>query len=325
MGKSLKDLDHLLLSIQGKVQFHSQKIKPGDVFFALKGEKTDGHAFLKEVAEKGAKLSIIDRSYDGKEFVSCVRVDSVLDTLQELAALHIEKISPKVIAITGDMGKTSTKEFLYVFLQSQGVAKNPGSFNTKISLPVTILNELKDQKTIILEMGMTKKGEIEKLISIAPPSLAAITSLPQRKSDYIHAGSLSSYEEIIRGKCEIFSNEKTAGFIPYPFKKYVENKNVQTFSMEDKSADFFGKKEGDHLLIFEKGKLVANLKLKIPGHHFSNALVASLLGYAHGLLWPQLEVISEKNYSSFPSGLRSKKSKGSLTSMMPTTPRQLPT
>lgn len=186
-------------------QADSRLIQEGDTFFALPGAKTDGHAFLEEVSRKGAKVAYVKTecpSYGMK----LIKVSDPLLALQELAREKIKKFKGKIIAVTGSVGKTTTKEFIAQILSTKyKVCSTKKSQNTKITLPLTILNDLQgDEDFLVLEMGMTHPGDIGKLVSIAPPDIAVLTQVT-----FVHAVNFSSYEEIYRNKCEIFSSPRT--------------------------------------------------------------------------------------------------------------------
>ena len=192
-----------------RYQADSRLIEKGDIFFALPGEKTDGHAFLEEVAKKGAIAAYVKD--DVPSFgLHLIKVPDPLLTLQQLAREKIERFEGKIVAITGSIGKTTTKEFIAQLLATRyKVCSTKKSQNTKITLPLTILNTLEgDEDFLVLEMGMTHPGDIGKLVSIAPPDVAVLTQVT-----FVHAINFSSYDEIYKYKCEIFSSPRTTSKI----------------------------------------------------------------------------------------------------------------
>ncbi|NGX28363.1 MAG: UDP-N-acetylmuramoyl-tripeptide--D-alanyl-D-alanine ligase [Candidatus Anoxychlamydiales bacterium] len=221
-------------------QIDSRLIKKGNIFFALKGEKTDGHEYLQDVANNKVVAAIIQKDHipDNQSLdIELIRVDDVLSFLQSLAAEALKKSSAKIIAVTGTSGKTTTKEFIFELLSSDlKVSKTYESYNSQAGLPIAILNIDKNVDFLVLEMAMDEKNEIEKLIKIAPPDIALITQLAS------YPGDLKTIENLARGKKEIFSDKKT--------KHKLINKNMAhlkafskekflTFSIEDKKADFY--------------------------------------------------------------------------------------
>ena len=141
--------------------FDSRLVKPGMLFVALKGEKSDGHDFIPQALEKGA-VGIVDG----------------LEELQNLANEYRKTLKAKVIGITGSAGKTTTKELLKAFLAKAGKTHaTDGNFNNHIGLPLTILNCPKDADFLVVEMGTNHPGEIAALCRIAEPDAGLITNV----------------------------------------------------------------------------------------------------------------------------------------------------
>ena len=158
----------------------SRECLPGDLFFALKGEKSDGHYFLKDVYSKGS-FAVVDREID---FSPYVIVDDVRKRMLSLALSKIEK-SVK-IAITGSNGKTTTKEILSALLSDHGkVLKTEGNMNTDVGISLSILNGISDPDFSVIEMGAQKPGDIENLASIFKPDLSVITLVGSAHSAFI--------------------------------------------------------------------------------------------------------------------------------------------
>lgn len=189
----------------------TRKLKSGEVYCALPGVRVHGENFVKEAFEKGASYVLASPSCSFKN-EKMITVNDVLETLHALAREFFHKRRPRhVIAITGSLGKTTTKEFLATLLESTfSVFKTPGNANSQIGLPLAILNEFQGEEVAILEMGMTHAGQIEQLIAIAPPDYALIT-----KVALVHAVNFGSLEEIVQAKTEIFLHPQTkVGFHP---------------------------------------------------------------------------------------------------------------
>lgn len=185
----------------------SRLVQKGGLFFAIKGNKVDGHAYLEEVARQGAFGAVVSSEYQGPDFgLTLFKVDNVLSALQTLAR-HVQKErSCKVVAVTGSVGKTTTKEFVATLLSYKyRVMKTPGNANSQVSLPLFLLNIEGDEEIFVLEMGMSEKGEIAKLVSIAPPDIALITKIALCHATY-HPDGL---EGIASAKGEILSSDRT--------------------------------------------------------------------------------------------------------------------
>lgn len=190
----------------------SRKVVPGSTFIAMKGNKSDGHLFLGEAARKGATHAIVSVDYLGEGFgMDLRRVADPLAELQRLAKEKLKRSRTKVIAITGSVGKTTTKEFVATLLSERfHLAKTLGSANSQVALPLTLLNDFQgDEELIVLEMGMSEKGQIKKLTEIAPPTVAVLTAI-----NYAHSQFFDSLEAIAEAKAEIFVPSCSKAFAP---------------------------------------------------------------------------------------------------------------
>lgn len=225
------------------VSIDSRNVKPGDLFFALPGKKVDGHDFLPHVAEKGGKAAIVCENYAKEDFgLTLIRVPNVLEALQTLGRKVLQSRSCKVIAITGSVGKTTTKEFTKSLLQEKyKVFATPASYNTESTVPLSILMSDGDEDIIILEMGMCRPGEIATLVSIAPPDIALLTTVAFQHAVEFEEG----LKGISREKATLFSHPKTSlrilhHEIPY-FDEIIKVGTCPkaTFSLQSEKADYF--------------------------------------------------------------------------------------
>ena len=197
-GLSLNtDLDQLQACV------NSKEVEKGAIFFAITGKKTDGHRYLQEVRDRGASIAVIHESYEGEHFgLQLIRVQNVLDTLQSLAKWHFLSIGAKTIAVTGSVGKSTTKEFIASILGTKfRVGKTIGNQNSQIGLPLSLIALKGDEEIIVLEMGMTDPGNILDLVKIAAPDIAVLT-----KIDTNHIELFGSLEKIAEEKASIFSH-----------------------------------------------------------------------------------------------------------------------
>ena len=180
---------------------NTKEINNGDVFIGLKGNK-DGSLFYLDALKSGAKGVIVNKGViDNYEYVDntfVLEVDDTLKALGQIASLKRSKYNIPIVAITGSVGKTSTKDIVAsVLSQKYKVLKTEGNLNNDIGMPLMIL-KLKDEDLLVLEMGMNHLGEISYLSNIAKPTLAIITNVGTA-----HIGNLGSRENILKAKLEI--------------------------------------------------------------------------------------------------------------------------
>ena len=169
------------------------------MFFALQGENTDGHNFVSQAFHNGAKYAIIsDTNY--KINKNCLVVENVFDTLVQLAMYKRNKLNIPFLGITGSAGKTTTKELCKEILSKKiKVFATHKSFNSKFTLPLSILHIPKDCQIAVLEMGASSIGDIKRHCEIARPTHGIITSIHD-----IHLSGFGSKENIIKGKTELY-------------------------------------------------------------------------------------------------------------------------
>lgn len=182
----------------------SRTLKPGELFFALKGERLDGHTFLKEAFSRGAVGAVVSRKEEvlpkDKEKV-LILVPDTLGALHTFAGAYRQKFSLLVVAVTGSSGKTTTKDLIAAALKAYGlVLKTPGNFNNEIGLPLTLLACQGSHRVAVLEMGMRGEGEIRALCRLAQPRYGVITNIGTA-----HYARLGSQEAIARAKGELLT------------------------------------------------------------------------------------------------------------------------
>lgn len=193
------------------VSIDTRTIEPGNLFIPFLGEHVDGHRFINMAFDKGARLSFSENDSDMDRDVPVILVENGLIALQELARTYLSIVNPKVIAITGSNGKTTTKDMIECVLSPYfNVQKTIGNYNNEIGLPLTIL-ELKESTDIsILEMGMDQSGDIDFLSKMTTPDIAVITNVGES-----HIEKLGSREAIAIGKFEIVNGLKSDGTLIY--------------------------------------------------------------------------------------------------------------
>lgn len=169
----------------------------GSLFVALKGEKYDGHAYISDAFTKGAAACVCQRR--PADDVPFIKVDSTLEALGKIAMLYRGKFDLPVVAVTGSVGKTTTKEAICAAISPHfSVCKTEKNFNNEVGLPQTVLSLTSDHGAAVIEMGMVERGEISNLSRITRPTIAVITNIGTS-----HIGHLGSRENIFLAKSEI--------------------------------------------------------------------------------------------------------------------------
>jgi len=176
----------------------SRKAGRGDIFVALRGERVDGHDFVVHAASRGATGAIVEHQIDAD--IAQYVVPSSLTALQQLARLRrLSRPKLKVVAITGSVGKTTTKELVAAVLGTRyPLLKNEGNLNSEIGLPLVLLELTTRHRRAVLEMGMWAAGEIAFLCDIAMPEIGIVTNVGPS-----HMERLGSIEAIADAKAEL--------------------------------------------------------------------------------------------------------------------------
>lgn len=186
------------------VSIDSRKIQNGDLFFALKGSKTDGHLFISEAIKRGARgIVISNKKFIPKENnVDIIIVDDTLKALQNLSKYIRKKSNAKIVTITGSMGKTTTKEFAAKLLSAKfNVLKSEGNLNSTSGLPLSLIKLSEDHQIAVLEMATNKKGEIAQLTKITKPDVAAILNISE-----VHLEFFGSLKNIAKEKLSVIKH-----------------------------------------------------------------------------------------------------------------------
>lgn len=219
----------------GGISIDSRAIDKGDAFFAIKGERFDGHSFARAALDAGAAVVVLEQAQND-QFTDLservVFVDDVLSALERLGMAARARSKGKILAVTGSVGKTSTKEALRVALQPSGkVHAAIASFNNHWGVPLTLARMPADCDFGIFEIGMSHAGEISNLVAMVQPHLAIITTIAAS-----HIGNFNSIDEIAAAKAEIFEGVVPGGvalingdnpFADYLFKM-AEQQRIET-------------------------------------------------------------------------------------------------
>lgn len=197
------------------VQTDTRKIRPGDLFFALKGPNFNGNHFASQALDAGAAYAIIDEEkYQSGD--KTILVDNVLQALQDLALYHRNQFDIPFIAITGSNGKTTTKELVHAVLSSTYITyTTKGNLNNHIGIPLTILSVQKDAQMAVIEMGANHLKEIESYCRYTKPTHGLITNCGKA-----HLEGFGSEEGVRKGKGELFEYLKATGGMAFIMNDY---------------------------------------------------------------------------------------------------------
>ena len=225
-----------------KVSIDSREISNKDIFFAIKGEKDDGHKYVKNVLKNKNNLAIVSKRINNKKII---KIKNTLEGLRDLASYARQRTDAKIIAITGSCGKTSLKNLLNISLRRFGKTHcSPKSYNNHIGVPYSLANLSSDNKYGIFEIGMSAKGEIDNLVSFVKPHIAIITNIGPA-----HLENFDNIFGICKAKSEIMNGIYQNGVI-------ILNKDDEFFNTLMRIA----KKKKIKVLTF--GFLKSNVQIK---------------------------------------------------------------
>ena len=201
----LSDLYQLFLK-HPVITTDSRNCPKGSIFFALRGDKFNGNDYIEQVLNEGAAYAVGDGN-DLPDSDRIIRVDNVLQSLQQLANYHRKQVNAKVIAITGTNGKTTTKELIATALSSKyKTLFTQGNLNNHIGVPLTLLQLKAEHEFAVIEMGANHPGEIRELCQIVEPDYGLITNVGKA-----HLEGFGSFEGVIRTKTELYDFLRAKG------------------------------------------------------------------------------------------------------------------
>ncbi len=301
-------------SLINNISTDTRKIVKGALFIPLKGEIYDGHSYIKEAFKAGAGGCLteneINFNYDDYKYVSIIKVKNTLKALQDIAYYYREKFKIPYIAITGSVGKTTTKDMIaHLLSQKYTILKTPGNYNNEIGLPLTLLGLNQKHQMAVMELGMSGFNEIKKLVKIVKPDIAVITNIGMS-----HIEKLGSKQNILKAKMEIFEGLNKTGLAilngdddllftlkdDLPFKTIffgIHNEDVQfrarnILNKGDKGVEF-------KINIGNKENII---KIPVMGeHNIYNTLAAIIIGLEYGL---EMDIITKALSSFQPSEMR---------------------
>ncbi|MBF8437641.1 UDP-N-acetylmuramoyl-tripeptide--D-alanyl-D-alanine ligase [Halanaerobiaceae bacterium Z-7014] len=287
--------------IVNNMTIDSRRVKPGDLFFAIIGENNDGHNFIPEAVDNGARVVITSRSIKPYSGLAIILVRDTTQALQDLASFVRKKIENlKVIGITGSAGKTTTKDIIASILgEEKRVLKSKGNYNNEYGLPLSLLELDGNEDIAILEMAMRNRGDISRLAEIASPDVGVITNIGPA-----HLENLKTIENIASAKAELLAGLNSDGiavlnyddeYIREMVNSYGDLEKI-TVSLKNKDVDYYADQieyikngeesrfrvhEGDNNYILEMDRA--------GEHNIYNALAAIAVARAMGISWDSIK------------------------------------
>ena len=281
-------------SVAHGVSIDSRTVKQGDLFIAIKGDSCDGHDFVRAAMEAGAIAAIVERQPPQvPPDAPLIFVDNTMDALQDLGCAGRDRCEASIVAVTGSVGKTSTKEQLRLMLGSVGETyANEGSLNNHWGVPLSLARLPQDARYGVIEIGMNHAGELGPLSRFVRPQIALITNI-----EAVHLEHFESTEAIAQAKAEIFEGMDKSGIAilnrdnpHYTFlaAKAKESglKKILSFGRDSKSdARLLAIKQDEHGLLIDAMMMGHPLTYRMEpmGEHLAfNALGALLVCAALG-------------------------------------------
>jgi UDP-N-acetylmuramoyl-tripeptide--D-alanyl-D-alanine ligase len=290
------------------VSIDTRTLNPGDLYIAIKGDTHDGHTFVEEAFNKGAVAAIVNSRINSDQKNHQIIVADTLQALSQLGKFARQRTKATIIAVTGSVGKTSTKELLRHVLSAAGKTyASPASYNNHWGVPLSLASMPRDAVFGVFEMGMNHRGELAPLATIVRPHIGIITALADA-----HIGHMQSRQVIAEEKADIFSAAPppTLGIINQDMAEFdFIKKRLEAFGVSRVIG--FGKAQNAAIRLTNyqskasglKGIIIAQVAgqsvsytLPVPGEHLAiNSLISLALGEALGLdqqlLIKQLETL----------------------------------
>ena len=277
------------------VSTDSRKIEKGCLYVPIVGARADGHSFIPQVMEKGARVTLSEQDL-GETDYPWIKVVSSLQAVKDLAEAYLKILSIPVVGITGSVGKTSTKEMIAAVLgEKYRVLKTLGNFNNELGLPLTVFRLRDEDEIAVLEMGISDFGEMTRLAKIARPKVSVITNI-----GWCHLENLKTRDGIFRAKTEMFDWLQKDGTV---IVNGDDDKLCQIQEVQGKKPVFFGLNsafpvwadqiepmglKGTRCQIHADGQ-ICTVQIPLPGSHMVyNALAGTAVGLTFGMTLDQI-------------------------------------
>ena len=256
------------------------------MFVAIRGERVDGHSYISNVVKAGCRCVIAERVPLDVKGIAVIIVEDSIRAIRDIAQYVKSQVDVKTVAVTGSVGKTTTKEFLSAVIDRKfNLYKTEGNFNSTIGMPMSMLELSQRNDAAVFEMGMSGLGEIEFMSEAAKPDIAIITNIGSS-----HLEMLGSRENICRAKMEITAGLKDGGTLflngdePLLQGHESDRYNVLYFGMKNEECDYFASniKNTENGLVFDMRTPAGefkNIEINLVGaHNVYNAMVAFSTG-----------------------------------------------
>ncbi|MGM9653679.1 MAG: UDP-N-acetylmuramoyl-tripeptide--D-alanyl-D-alanine ligase [Eubacteriales bacterium] len=273
----------------------SREVQPGSLFCAIPGEKTDGHRYMVQAAQAGASCILAEQMPEEADALgecALVLVPDTVHALGDLAGDYRAHASARVVAVTGSVGKTTTKEFIAaVAAASFRTHKTEGNHNNELGLSMTLFTLRPEHEVSVLEMGMSGFGEIERMSRLAKPDIAVVTNIGTS-----HLASLGTRENICRAKLEITAGMPQDGVLLLNADEPLLFERVPSLTPKPQLMSI-GSRYGDYRAVniraLEDGMLydmicknqaLTNIRIPVIGrHNVYNSLAAYAVGFILGM------------------------------------------
>ncbi|WP_322632010.1 UDP-N-acetylmuramoyl-tripeptide--D-alanyl-D-alanine ligase [Chlamydia trachomatis] len=280
------------------VAIDSRLVLPGDVFFALPGNRTSGHLFLKQAAQSGAVAAVVASDYHGPSYgLQLLRVADPREALRASGRTQGALFYGEVIGITGSVGKTTTKNFANQLLSSvYKVFMSPKSYNSQLTLPLSVLMADGDEDFLLLEMGVSEPNNMKNLLEIIEPTIGVITHIDvQHAMHFLDKGAQGIVEEksLLLERCGLQLIPKDSSWFQF-FAKKNSAADRFSFSMSNETADFY------YRAIHSEGVLISapDGDIELPAVFpyspaYMNFIIAVALAWITNVPMDRLEQVSQ--------------------------------
>ena len=282
-------------AVAGEAQTDSREIAPGQIFFARRGEETDGHLFAAQAVDRGAALLVVEHVLDDLSGrVPQIVVDDATVALGALATEVVRRVhaqgSLRIVGITGSNGKTTTKNLVAAMAERLGpTVASAKSFNNEVGGPLTMLRVQRETRTLVAEMGASAEGEIARLTAMAPPDIGVVLSV-----GLAHAGEFGGIETTFRTKSEMVRDlpETAIAVLNRDDPRVAQMAELtrarvlwfgQHADADVRADGIDASAEGTSFTLHAAGES-RPVRFRVLGeHHVANALAATAIGLSLGL------------------------------------------